>query len=179
MAWLQLFNEAGCFTDEQQQKAATAVHDYTAALQTALHTTGYYAGEVDGVYGPSTAEAVQQLQTQNRLPPTGWVDRATAAALDAELLAKGGATATKELTQTAAVQSTLKLAGYWTGPVDGQWTPELTDALKEFQTALDVPPTGAADAATIAALEETIANAKSASTASTTTTSVTTTASSS
>ena len=99
IAWLQLFNQAGCFSDEQQQKAATAVHDYTVALQTALHTTGFYAGEIDGVYGPSTAEAVQQLQTQNRLPPTGWVDRATAAALDAELLAKGGATATQELTQ--------------------------------------------------------------------------------
>ena len=54
----------------------------------------------------------------------------------------------------------LKVAGYWTGPIDGEWTPELTDALKEFQTALGVPPSGAVDTATLNALEETIATAK-------------------
>jgi peptidoglycan hydrolase-like protein with peptidoglycan-binding domain len=171
VAWLQLLNQAGCLTDEQQQKAVTALHDYTVALQTALHATGYYTAEIDGVYGPSTTEAVQKLQTNNGLPPTGWVDRATAAALDAELLAKGGAATTSALTHTAAVQSTLKLAGYWTGPIDGQWTPELTDALKNFQTALGVPATGAVDAATLAALQQTIAQAKSASTSTTTATS--------
>jgi hypothetical protein len=32
---------------------------------------------------------------------------------------------TPALTSAAAVQSTLKLAGYWNGPVDGQWTEEL------------------------------------------------------
>jgi len=170
MAWLQLFNEAGCLTDDQQQKAATAVHDYTVALQTALQATGYYSGEIDGVYGPTTAAAVQTLQSSNGLPATGWVDRATAAALDAAVAAKGGAAATQALTHTAAVQSTLKLAGYWTGPVDGHWTPELTDALMNFQTALGVPPTGAVDAATLAALEQAIAQGQSegASTTSTT-----------
>ena len=168
MAWLQLLNEAGCLTDEQQQKAAIALSDYTVALQTALQATGYYTGDLDGVYGPTTAEAVQALQTANGLPPTGWVDQATGAALDAALLAKGGAAATQELTHTAAVQSTLKLAGYWTGPVDGKWTPELTEALTAFQTAIGVPATGAVDAATLAALEQTIAQAKSASTSTTT-----------
>jgi peptidoglycan hydrolase-like protein with peptidoglycan-binding domain len=169
VAWLQLLNEAGCLTADQQQKAVAAVHDYTVALQTALQATGFYSAEIDGVYGPSTAEAVQKLQTANGLPPTGWVDQATAAALDAAVLAKGGAAATQALTHTAAVQSTLKLAGYWTGPVDGQWTPELTDALKNFQTALGVPPTGAVDAATLAALQQTIAQAQSAATSTTTT----------
>jgi peptidoglycan hydrolase-like protein with peptidoglycan-binding domain len=138
--WLQLFNEAGCLTAEEQQKAATAIHDYTVAVQTDLRTAGYYSDEIDGVYGPSTAAAVQQLQTANGLKPTGWVDRATGAALDAALAAKGGAAATQALTHTAAVQSALKLAGYWTGPVDGQWTPELTDALMRFQTDLGVRP---------------------------------------
>jgi murein L,D-transpeptidase YcbB/YkuD len=61
---------------------------------------------------------------------------------------------------TAAVQSTLKLAGYWTGPVDGKWTPELTDALIAFQKDLGVKPTGAVDAATLSALERAIAEAQ-------------------
>jgi peptidoglycan hydrolase-like protein with peptidoglycan-binding domain len=70
------------------------------------------------------------------------------------------ATDQEELTPTAAVQQTLKLAGFWDGPVDGQWTPELTEALEEFQTELGVRPTGTVDAATIAALEKAIAEAQ-------------------
>jgi hypothetical protein len=71
----------------------------------------------------------------------------------------------------------LKLTGYWTGPVDGQWTDALTAALQAFQTALGVAPTGAVDAATLAASQAELAKLKSATTATTTTaTSRTTTA---
>ena len=82
------------------------------------------------------------------------------------------------IAHTAAVQSMLTLAGYWTGPIDGQWTPELTVALINFQNALGVPATGAVDAATIAALQAAIADSKSGS-PSTTTTSTTSPSSSS
>ena len=60
---------------------------------------------------------------------------------------------------TAAVQQVLKLAGYWQGPVDGEWTTDLTEALRAFQTELGVKPTGEVDAATVAALEKAIADA--------------------
>jgi peptidoglycan hydrolase-like protein with peptidoglycan-binding domain len=173
MAWLQLFNQAGCVTTEQQQKAATAIHDYTVALQTDLKTAGYYTGEVDGVYSPQTADAVKKLQSANKLPTTGWVDQATAAALDEAVQAKGAASARQATVEASAVQSTLALAGYWTGPIDGVWTPELTAALKRFQTALGVPATGQVDAATLSALQQAIADTKAA--AATTTTEATTT----
>ncbi|MET0735530.1 MAG: peptidoglycan-binding domain-containing protein, partial [Microbacterium sp.] len=91
------------------------------------------------------------------LPVTGTVDKATAEALQAELLTLGGAAAQSELAATAAVQQTLKLAGFWDGPVDGVWTPELTEALKDFQTELGVEPTGTVDAATIIAFEKALA----------------------
>jgi peptidoglycan hydrolase-like protein with peptidoglycan-binding domain len=52
--------------------------------------------------------------------------------------------------------------------VDGVWTPELTDALTEFQTALGVTPTGTVDAATLHALEQAIADARAAATSTTT-----------
>jgi murein L,D-transpeptidase YcbB/YkuD len=97
------------------------------------------------------------------------VDKATAAALQADLQAKGGAAAQEALASTAAVQQTLKLARFWDGPVDGQWTPALTDALKSFQTHLGVEPTGTGDAATMAALEHAIATAKTPESSSTTT----------
>jgi peptidoglycan hydrolase-like protein with peptidoglycan-binding domain len=171
IAWLQLINDAGCLTDDQQAQAVAQVHDYTVALQTELTLTGYYTGPVDGIYGPETVAAVKQLQTDSSLPTTGFVDQATAAALDAKVQALGAADAQQALIQTTALQSVLKLAGYWTGPIDGIWTPALTDALKAFQTALGVPPTGEVDAATLAALETAIANLKAAPSTTTTPTS--------
>ena len=78
VAWLRLFADAGCLSDEQQEEAVTAVVEYTTAVQTSLQTAGYYDGDVDGVYGPETVDAVEALQTDNDLPVTGLVDRATA-----------------------------------------------------------------------------------------------------
>lgn len=161
MSWLRLFADAGCLDDEQQKEAESAVRDYTSALQQSLRDAGYYEGEVDGVYGPQTVDAVESLQKAHDLPVTGTVDKETAAALESDLAAEGGATAQEAAITTTAVQQTLKLAGFWDGPVDGEWTPELTEALEEFQTALGVKPTGTVDAATIAALEEAIAEAQS------------------
>jgi murein L,D-transpeptidase YcbB/YkuD len=96
-------------------------------------------------------------RAESSLPVTGSVDKATNAALQSDLQAKGGAATQVALASTAAVPQTLKLAGFWIGPVDGQWTPALTDALKKFQTQLGVKPTGTVDAATVAALEHAIA----------------------
>jgi peptidoglycan hydrolase-like protein with peptidoglycan-binding domain len=160
MSWLALFADAGCLTAESQQAAQKAVRDYTTALQQSLAQAGYFTGTVDGVYGPTTVDAVQALQKAHGLPVTGTMDKATEAALQSDLQAKGGAAAAQSLATTAAVQQTLKLAGFWDGPVDGQWTPALTDALKKFQTHLGVPATGTVDAATVAALEDAIAKAQ-------------------
>lgn len=157
MAWLRLFADAGCLTDEQQKQAAAAVRDYSVALQTSLADAGYYTGPVDGVYGPATVDAIEALQKAHGLPVTGTLDKATAAALQADLAAQGGAVARNALVSTAAVQQTLKLAGFWDGPVDGNWTAELTEALMSFQTELGVAPSGTVDSATIAALERAIA----------------------
>ena len=60
---------------------------------------------------------------------------------------------------SAALQATLALGGYWTGPIDGQWTDALTAALEELQADLGVPETGAVDAATLAAVERAVADA--------------------
>jgi peptidoglycan hydrolase-like protein with peptidoglycan-binding domain len=160
MAWLRLYSDAGCLDDEQQPAAEEAVRDYTTALQGSLSEAGYYEGEVDGVYGPETVDAIEALQDSHDLPVTGTLDKAAAAALEEDVAAAGGATAQEAVVTTTAVQQTLKLAGFWNGPVDGEWTPELTAALEDFQTELGVKPTGTVDAATIAALEEAIAEAQ-------------------
>ena len=160
MSWLRLYADAGCLVDDQQKKAADAVYDFTLSLQRSLSEAGYYQGQPDGVYGPETVAAVEALQQAHGLPVTGTVDKATAAALDADLQTKGGAAAQEAVASTAALQQTLHLAGFWDGPIDGTWTPELTDALKSFQAELGVKPTGTVDAATVAALERAIATAQ-------------------
>jgi murein L,D-transpeptidase YcbB/YkuD len=166
MSWIKLFDETGCLTEDQYEQARKAARDYTLAIQKSLATAGYLKGEVDGVYGPTTVEAVQALQKAHDLPVTGTVDKATDAALKADVEAKGGAEKDEAIASTAAVQQTLKLAGYWSGPVDGNWTPALTEALKSFQTALHVEPTGEVDAATIAAVERALAQRSAAPTTS-------------
>jgi peptidoglycan hydrolase-like protein with peptidoglycan-binding domain len=168
VAWLQLLAQAGCFSDEQQANAAKQIATYTTALQTDLQTAGYYQGQIDGIYGPQTVAAVEQLQKDSNLPVTGLVDQATAAALDKKVAAAGQQAAEHQMTQTAALQTVLALTGYWTGPIDGNWTPALTNALEQFQTALGVPPTGAVDAATIAAFQQALTEVKAAATATTT-----------
>ncbi|MGA8047627.1 MAG: peptidoglycan-binding domain-containing protein [Dermatophilaceae bacterium] len=153
IAWLRLFADSGCLSEDQEGEAAAAVAAYTTSLQQALSDLGYLEGEVDGVYGPATVAAVEALQEANDLPQTGTVDKATAEALQTELAALGGAAAAEETASTAALQQTLKLAGYWDGPVDGQWSDALTEALQELQEDLGVEPTGTVDAATVAAFE--------------------------
>ena len=141
MAWLPLFADAGCLTDAQQEQAADAVRDYTIALQQDLADAGYFEGEVDGVYGPETVEAVEALQKANGLPETGTVDKATEAALRAELEAAGGAAAQEEMASTAALQQTLALAGYWDGPSTGSGpTSSPTRSRSSRPTSASSPP---------------------------------------
>jgi peptidoglycan hydrolase-like protein with peptidoglycan-binding domain len=159
VSWLRLFADASCLTDEQQQQGVAALTDYTAALQTSLTIAGYYEGAIDGVYGPETVDAVERLQTDNGLPVTGFVDRATATALEEAVLAVQGVAESQAIAHTAALQSFLTLAGYWTGPLDGQWTDELTAALQAFQTDAEIEPTGVLDPPTLAAIQQAIAEA--------------------
>ena len=63
---------------------------------------------------------------------------------------------TEAIAHTAALQSVLTLAGYWTGPIDGEWSDALTAALQQLQTDLGVPATGEVDAATLDALRTAI-----------------------
>jgi peptidoglycan hydrolase-like protein with peptidoglycan-binding domain len=157
VAWLRVLVDAGCLNDDQLAMAQSRVGEYTAELQAALKAAGFYDGPVDGVYGPATVDAVKALQAKAGLPQTGLVDRATSAALGSAVAAKGGSIGAQSIAYTAALQTTLKLAGYWDGPIDGRWTDALTNALESFQTALGVPATGAVDAATLDALQRTIA----------------------
>ena len=50
-------------------------------IQTSLKNAGFYAGELDGVIGPATKEAVRKFQEANQLTPDGVVGSKTWALL--------------------------------------------------------------------------------------------------
>jgi len=170
IAWLKLLDEAGCLSTEQQSAAVAQLTAYTTTLQTNLQRAGYDPGPIDGIYGPLTTAAVQKLQTDSGLPATGFVDEATARALQDKLDAVGQQEAAQAATQTTTIQTVLSLTGFWDGPIDGQWTDELTKALTDFQTALGVEPTGQVDAPTLAAFQQALAALQAAVTSMTATT---------
>ncbi len=157
IAWLKLFADAGCLDDDQQAEAVAQVTAYTTTLQTELQLVGYYDGAIDGIYGPATVDGVKRLQADSGLRETGFVDKATAAALEALLADLDLQQAASDLTHTASVQTVLSVTGFWDGPIDGVWTDDLTAALQAFQTALGVEPTGIVDAATLAAFQQALA----------------------
>jgi len=163
IAWMQLLDQAGCLSDEQRSSALEQVTAFTTALQTDLVAAGYDPGPIDGVYGPSTVAAVEQLQTDAGLPVTGLVDERTARALQ-EMVGQ------EEARTTVILQTILSLTGFWEEPIDGVWTDALTEALKAFQTELGVEPTGEVDAATIAAFQQALTDLEAVLSSTTTTT---------
>ncbi len=50
-------------------------------VQNDLKQDGFYQGNVDGVWGPATAKALQTYQQRNNLHPSGELDSATLASL--------------------------------------------------------------------------------------------------
>ncbi len=148
--WIVLLLEAGCVEDEGS--AIEQIRSIVAATQTDLTTAGYYTGPVDGVYGPATADAVEALQAANDLPETGYLDPLSQEALAEELEGRASA-------QVSAIQGVLAAFGFYNGPIDGQWTPEVEAALKAFQAELGVPQTGVVDDATLRAFQDRLAEA--------------------
>lgn len=66
--------------DEISSDAATTTAE-NRTIQTKLKRWGYYIGNVDGIYGPLTKEAVKYFQRKNGLSVDGIVGPKTAAAL--------------------------------------------------------------------------------------------------
>ncbi len=65
---------------EQQTKAPVTLGargDEVRAIQKLLADGGFYAGEIDGIFGPATARAVKEFQNSTSLEANGVVDKET------------------------------------------------------------------------------------------------------
>ena len=137
--------------------------DEVTRLQQRLQELGYYNGEVDGQYGPGTAEAVRVFQAQHGLDSDGIAGEATRARLYAQdaqtcvptatptatpsLLKKGDASdAVREM------QQRLKELGYYDGEVDGDFGGGTEEAVRLYQRQNGLDVDGIAAEKTFASL---------------------------
>jgi peptidoglycan hydrolase-like protein with peptidoglycan-binding domain len=123
-------------------------------LQTALNEAGYDAGPVDGVWGGKTDEALRDFKKAKELEPNAVLDDNTILALgfsrgefqeppSPEMLSKS---------DVRQVQEALNKEGYSVGAVDGVWGPATASALRNYQEAKGLEPTGRLDHDTVLAL---------------------------
>lgn len=128
--------------------------------QTRLKELGYYTGSLDGKFRALTARAVSAFQKNNGLKVDGKVGSATWAKLNMA----GAVPATppppvasglQEGDSGPAVtraQQVLKALGFYHGPINGQYTIYITQAVTAFQQKYGLPANGIIDAATSARL---------------------------
>ena len=137
--------------------------DEVTRLQQRLKELGYYNGEVDGQYGPGTAEAVRVFQAQHGLDSDGIAGEATRTRLYAQdaqtcvptatptatpsLLKKGDASdAVREM------QQRLKELGYSDGEVDGDFGGGTEESVRLYQRQNGLDVDGIAAEKTFASL---------------------------
>ena len=77
--------------DLSDQFASALVTNATVQVQQALKRRGFDVGPVDGIWGPTTAEAIRMFQKENGLRVSGRLDPETVAELG---LARGVASTT-------------------------------------------------------------------------------------
>jgi peptidoglycan hydrolase-like protein with peptidoglycan-binding domain len=119
--------------------------------QRQLKALGFDPGTTDGDFGPQTEAALREYQRAYRLPPTARLDEATLRSLLPEQFqASPAPLSNREVILQA--QRQLKALGFNPGTIDGNLGPQTEAALREYQRAYRLPPTGRMDEATLRSL---------------------------
>lgn len=126
------------------------------ALQKRLDAMGYFEGDCTGSFGDLTRKAVAQFQTDNGLEATGVADAALW-----ELMYSGTAVARRraDVTQrgdagenVAQIQRRLNALGYTAREADGNFDYGTETAVRLFQMANELTPSGRVGSDTLSAL---------------------------
>ena len=126
-----------------------------AALQVALRAKGHYVAPIDGLDGPLTQAALQQLRArqgvtrETRLGPR---TRAALGALGKPLLGQRELFPGAVGWDVASLEFQLRAFGLPMAEVDGRFTPATATALRRFQAARGIAPDGIAGKRTFRAL---------------------------
>lgn len=120
-------------------------HAIVSAIQSQLAEIGKYDGDVDGLVGPKTRDAIADYQRANNIPVDG---EATEELLDRIRFNRRIAEIAKPAPPAQAdprvrlVQSGLSELGYEPGPVDGIMGDQTRDAIRQFERHRRLPESG-------------------------------------
>jgi peptidoglycan hydrolase-like protein with peptidoglycan-binding domain len=101
-------------------------HAIVEGMQKDLKATGYYQGDLDGIYGSQTTEAIKELQRDAGITVDGRWGPETHKAMQTAL-------GTAESDAVKELQSELKDLGYYTGDVDGVYGESTIIAVTNLQ----------------------------------------------
>jgi len=125
--------------------------------QRQLKALGFNPGDIDGNLGAQTEAALREYQRQYRLPQTGMLNEATLRSLMPERFQASrepspapSRLSNREVIRRAQIQ--LRALGFEPGAVDGTPGRQTQAALREYQRAYRLPPTGTLDEATLRSL---------------------------
>jgi peptidoglycan hydrolase-like protein with peptidoglycan-binding domain len=128
-------------------------HEITLQAQRQLKALGFNPGTVDGHFGPQTRTALREYQRAYRLPPTGRLDEVTLRSLLPDRFQTSTSPTSLSNRETMIqAQRQLKALGFDPGTTDGDFGPQTEAALREYQRAYRLPPTGKLDEATLRSL---------------------------
>jgi peptidoglycan hydrolase-like protein with peptidoglycan-binding domain len=135
---------------------ALAVPAGVRSVQTQLRQLNFYAGPIDGVWGPGSQAAMENFQRSRGLQ-VGQIDTATITAMGLDPVAFGVAPPPAAGDPLApgvvrAVQQRLAQNGFYNGPIDGVWGPGTESSLAQFQRSREIDPSGRLTPTTAAAL---------------------------
>lgn len=136
----------------EQPQPSPAVRE----AQQQLQRSGFYAGAIDGLWGPETQLAVERFQQSRGLEPTGRLNAATENAIRASANAPPppplAALQPTDATSVRTLQNRLRQLGFYNGPAEGVWGPETQTALERFQRSRRLEVTGQVTPATLTAM---------------------------
>jgi peptidoglycan hydrolase-like protein with peptidoglycan-binding domain len=145
--------------------ASESTVTWVKTLQQELTTLGVYGGPIDGIYGPQTRAAVESIQRDASIHPTGTMNAGTATALQrflAEHTSSGAHGTTSGSTATVTtLQEELGRLNFYEGPIDGIYGPQTTQAVDNLQRAAGLAQTGVVNPTTQAAIQNFLANGDS------------------
>lgn len=143
------------------------------AAQARLQELGYFDFTIDGEWGPRTSASVERYQAAKALEVTGTLTRQTLKNLKIRVQSKPAATPVPlykaipdlfvggpflssptafQVRVIESAQENLQTLGFYSGPVDGNPSGSLRNAIKEYQRSSRFKATGRLDKTTLQGL---------------------------
>ncbi len=124
-------------------------------VQALLYLYGYNVGEIDGILGLRTRNAIERFQKDNSLEPSRFADQATWTKL---CVFKENNLIFDLKLNVGLIQSLLQKAGFNPGNIDGKMGRRTKEAVLEFQKEHDLKVDGKIGYKTLSALAKYISD---------------------